>query len=224
MPMFRYEAMSPSGDEEVDFVEARDRQSAMQSLKDRKLFVTRLVESSDGPAQSDVTAANRHCSEPTSTSIMQKSSGRQIAKLVPAFFGIGGVAFIVAAGLLASLTVTKISGGVNVEGTVVEIIRESSTDGETFVPLIEYHVKGQAFRIRGDAISQHLSVGSRLPLLVRPDLAGEGIVDSFEEKWLPSLIVGTVGIAFLLMTKLASRSRQRWSPEPTAIDAGNDTP
>ena len=73
---------------------------------------------------------------------MQKSSGRQIAQLVPAFFGIGGVAFIVAAGLLASLTVTKISGVVNVEGTVVAIIRESSTDGETFVPLIEYHVKG----------------------------------------------------------------------------------
>ncbi len=53
MPIFRYEAMSPSGDEEVDFVEASDKQSALQSLKDRKLFITRLVESSDGPAQSD---------------------------------------------------------------------------------------------------------------------------------------------------------------------------
>ena len=211
MPMFRYEAMSPSGDEEVDFVEARDRQSAMQSLKDRKLFVTRLVESSDGPAQSDVTAANRHCSEPTSTSIMQKSSGRQIAKLVPAFFGIGGVAFIVAAGLLASLTMNRISGAVNVEGTIVEIIRVSSTDGETLVPLIEYHITGQAFRFRGNVISPPLSVGSRLSILVRPDRAGEGIVDTFEKKWLPSLIVGTVGIAFLLVTKLVSRSHKRRS-------------
>ena len=211
MPMFRYEAMSPSGDEEADFVEATDRQSALQSLKERKLFVTTLVESFNDSAQTDATAANLHCSEKTATMVIQNSTARQIPKLVPAFFGIGGVVCIVAAGLLASLTMNRISGAVNVEGTIVEIIRVSSTDGETLVPLIEYHITGQAFRFRGNVISPPLSVGSRLSILVRPDRAGEGIVDTFEEKWLPSLIVGTVGIAFLLVTKLVSRSHKRRS-------------
>lgn len=222
MPTFRYEAMSSSGDEEVGVVEASDRQSAMQSLKERRLFVTRLVESSDGPAQSDATAANRDGSGPTSTSAMQNSPGKQMPKLVPAFFGVSGFACILGAALLASLTISRISGTVQVEGTVVEIARESSTDGETLAPLIEYYIKGQTFRIRGNVVSKHLFVGSRLPLLVRMDRVGAGIVDSFEVKWLPTLIVGAVGIAFLLVARLASGSRQRWSRESTAIDAGND--
>lgn len=59
MPMFQYEAMSPSGDEEAGCVEASDRKYAMQSLKERKLFVTRLVESFDDSVQADATAAER---------------------------------------------------------------------------------------------------------------------------------------------------------------------
>lgn len=88
MLTFRYEAMSSSCDEVVGFVEASDRQVAKHSLKERRLFVTRLVESSDGLGQSDATATNRDGPEQKSTSLLQKSSNGEIPKFVPAFFGI----------------------------------------------------------------------------------------------------------------------------------------
>ena len=110
-------------------------------------------------------------------------------------------------------TLSRISGAQRVEGKVVEIIREVFEDAgerrESVLPIVEYQFAGQSHRIRGHVGDPSLSVGRHLPILVRPDRPAEGMVDSFAEKWMSMLIVGGVGVLFLLFTTVAFCCRTR---------------
>ena len=64
MTTYRYEAMTSSGNEEVNFVEASDKQSAQQLLRGRGLFVTKLAELAEG-SQPVATAPDQDQAEPS---------------------------------------------------------------------------------------------------------------------------------------------------------------
>ena len=98
MPTYRYEAMTSSGNEEVNFVEASDKQSAQQLLRGRGLFVTKLAESAEGSERS--VASGQDQAESTFMLSERKSSGMLSLTSVIVFLAIGGLVCIGIAGFL----------------------------------------------------------------------------------------------------------------------------
>ena len=101
---------------------------------------------------------------------------------------------------LCRATLSRISGAQRVEGRVVEIVRERFSDAkkerESALPIVEYQFSDQSYRIRRRVNDAGLSIGRKLTVVVRPDQPTDGIIDTFAGKWLPTLIIGGVGIVF----------------------------
>ncbi len=215
MPTFRYEAMTSSGDEVVDVIEADDTQAARRWLSGQGLFVTRLTEATATAEPPTPDAGRQDRTRPTPARPVPASSRKPIPLLVSVFFAFAGVVCTMIGGYLCWETLNRISGAQRVEGKVVEIVRERFRDAEkereSILPIVEYQFADQSYRIRGRVNEGGLSVGRKLTVLVRPDLPAEGVIDSFEEKWMPTLIVGGVGIVFLLFTTIEFYCRPRSS-------------
>lgn len=145
----------------------------------------------------------------------RSSTFKPVPSVVYLFFAFVGLVCTAIGGYLGWSTLSRISGAQRVEGKVVEIIRERFEDAserrESLFPVVEYQFAGQSHRIHGRVGDLGLTVGRRLPVLVRPDRPADGMIDSFAEKWMSMLIVGGIGVLFLLFTTIAYCCRPRSS-------------
>jgi hypothetical protein len=97
------------------------------------------------------------------------------------------------------------------EGTVVELETVKPLQGvgrkgqirsknPTFAPVVEYHVDGQTYRIRGHFSSNFPpKQGETVSVVYPPDRPSEGMIDSFWEQWLGPLLFGGLGLIFTLV-------------------------
>lgn len=152
-------------------------------------------------------------SPPTPLQSARTSTFKPVPSFVYLFFAFVGLVCTAVGGYMGWSTRSRISGAQRVEGKVVEIIRDrfedASENRESILPVVEYQFAGQSYRIRGRMGDLSLTVGRKLPVLVRPDRPVDGMIDSFAEKWMSMLIVGGIGGVFLLFKTIAYCCRPR---------------
>ena len=215
MPTYRFEAMTSSGEEVVDVIEADDKQAAQQLLSRQGLFVTKLAEAPGGSRPLTTNVAPRGRTRQAAMSPARGAQRKPIPQVVFVFFGLAGLVSTLVGGWLGCSAWSRVAGAQRVEGRVVEIVRERvhAADGESEAvrAIVEYRVNDQPYRIPSQGGHTGSMKGERIPVLVRPDRPADGVIDSFSEKWMPALIVGGVGVVFLLFTTIAFWSRARSS-------------
>lgn len=88
---------------------------------------------------------------------------------------------------------------VSVYGTVIEL-RENEEG--SLAPVIEYSWNDEAKQYESTSYSRPAAydVGETLTLLVNPENPDEAIIDTFNERYLVSVIFGSVGTLFLIFT------------------------
>lgn len=209
MPTYRYEAMTSSGEEVVDVIEADNPKAARRLLSEQGLFVTKL----EASAASSRSARPNKEPVPTARPVRGQPKQPEHTKRIPAimfvFFGFFGLGATSAGAYLGWSTLSRIHGAQRVDAKVVEVVveRRLEDNEEYHYALVEYSMSGQTYRVRSSVSDRRWSVGQKMAVLVRPDHPADAVIDSFTEKWLPTLIVGGVGIAFLLFTMLTLRKR-----------------
>jgi hypothetical protein len=65
-------------------------------------------------------------------------------------------------------------------------------------PVIQYHVEGKTYEIHGTSYSRPpaYSVGQIVKVMYHPDRPSDGQLDSFLERWLPTLVLTLFGLVF----------------------------
>jgi hypothetical protein len=143
--------------------------------------------------------------------------------LIVVLFLVGAVALTI--GVLTGWSSwNALVGAERVDGTVVELVRVASakaagpknkggaiSKGPAFAPLVEYQVGAQSYRIRGHVASSPpaYGVGDRVSILVHPERANEGRIDSFSEWWLGSIVFGGGGLLFVAIAIVLLFVRRR---------------
>lgn len=213
MPNYQYEGVTSAGEEVAAVVTAESQQAASRLLRLQGVFVTRLQECAE-PAVSGAKGVQQTEAQPVRHRPEQPASTRRIPTPVLLFFVFLGLIATAAACYLGGSTLSRTAGAQRVDGRVVDIVhqRVQTDEGErdSWRVLVEFQLNGQTHRIlsSGQAATR---LGERLPVLARPDRPQTALIDSFEEKWSPALICGTVGIGFLAVTGLAFRTQRRRS-------------
>jgi hypothetical protein len=106
------------------------------------------------------------------------------------------------------------TNGETVTGVVVELEEHSDAEGGccTYVPIVEYSVKGQQYSIEGDTASNppQYEVGEDVSILYDPSDPNKAQINKWTERWLfPIIIIPAMIFASLIVTFFMIRAWQR---------------
>lgn len=114
-----------------------------------------------------------------------------------------GVAFTLGGAALGIQTSNFIDDAEEVEGTVkkIEIVTGTRRKRSRSVAFVNYQVDGRRYTAKGSAgfLPPGYRVGEKVAVLYPADEPEHGRVYSFMDFWLPSLIIASGGILFLLL-------------------------
>ena len=94
------------------------------------------------------------------------------------------------------------------EGQVVELIRDTSGDGVSYAPVVEYRaMDGRTYRGQThiSSSSYNYRIGERVRILYAPEDTGEVRIDTFFSLYGIGAIFAAVGAVFLLILSIARR-------------------
>lgn len=136
-----------------------------------------------------------------------------VFRVISAIFGFFAVALGFASGLLYFMDQSYIGEATMVTG-VVTAFRTNETGGQA--PIIEYLWDGELVYVESSTYSQPTPYvqGQELTIFVNPDKPGEVLIDSFDDRWLLIVILGSVAAFFLLITLVFFRIGKRLSRRP----------
>lgn len=106
------------------------------------------------------------------------------------------------------------TNGETTTGTVVELKEQSDGEGGccTYVPVVEYTVKGEAYSMEGDTATDppQYEVGEEVSILYDPANPNTAQINKLLERWLfPVIIVPSMIFASLLVTFFMFRAFRR---------------
>jgi hypothetical protein len=121
------------------------------------------------------------------------------------FVMIGTLCCLVAIGIgISSLSFA--SGALRNPGTVVDMAHS----GRTSAPIVRYQVNGQTYQFQSSpyqAPPTH-TIGEEVTVIYQPDRPSKGQIYSFGEQWRPPLVLGAIGLGFVITgcKRLGTRS------------------
>ena len=125
----------------------------------------------------------------------------QVMKIVSYFFLITGSMLLGGAGITYYLIQESIDNSDVVIGSVVNLKPGDSDGSTTYAPEIVYTWQGQQRNYQSNSYSYppEFEVGEKVELFVNRDRPDEVYVNSFGERWLVVVIVGSIGGVFLFL-------------------------
>lgn len=217
MPTYRFEAMSASGEEFTDVIEAASEREAKQQLSHRKLFVTKLTATSS--ASEPYAVATAKVAGPSATGQgtsltpeLIKRHARE-KRAMGAGFVVMGLLVLLFGAWMACDAVPFVRSAVSTTGVCIGQAYDSS-DNDYSIPIIEIDVGGTKHRVESRGIlgmrfKSGYTKGHRMTVMYppgHPDEARVGGVIGNLQFPLAFLAMGNLfAIAGVWLTNIATR-------------------
>lgn len=123
-------------------------------------------------------------------------------------FGLVALVLFSIASFIYYLDSQIISGGLKMNGRVVEL----RSNGSTYAPVIEYNLHGKDYRYESTAYTNPsaYAIDEVVPMYVNPDKPEEIVLDTFTDRWLAITIVGGIGLFFAFFSLIFGFSSRRF--------------
>lgn len=218
MPTYRYEAMTSSGEEVVDAIEADDSKTARKLLAARGLFATKLTASAAD--SSDVSE-----SEPSAGVIVERTKSKRQPKqstgsvLLPCLIiGLAGIASGVYGVVELSASVHLLFTGEKADGVVTEMRPYIDTSGNAHhnlkFPIVTFQCPSGPAVISTEVASHRFSRGDKVVVLYPLKNPSAGRLFTATDMFLPSIVWSAggllgAGVAWLFGIRPALMERRR---------------
>jgi hypothetical protein len=113
-------------------------------------------------------------------------------------FGFGFFAFSFVAAAIGIYLIFNVPNAVPREGTIVEL--QAGANGTAPVVQFEWNGELRIYKSTTYSTTTNYTIGQTVNLLVNSEKPEEAVIDSFEERWLMIVVVGGMGIFFLILT------------------------
>jgi hypothetical protein len=126
----------------------------------------------------------------------------KLVSLIVPVFGVVGSIFIAFGIKDAWASWSLFADAQRAEGKVVEMAPSKGARNSTiYAPVFQYKVGGETYRVRGQFASSRpaYGIGDKVTVLYTDSSPAEGVVDSFSELWLPSIVFVGCGLLFGLV-------------------------
>jgi hypothetical protein len=147
-------------------------------------------------------------------------SPESLLRWLPRFFLVLGVVFLVVAVVTLVLTLRFVAGAEHATGTVIDLSRETDSEGEVvFYPIVSFTTaKGRTLEFRSSTSSSFPpQPGDRVEVLYDPDDPQDARLSGFFDVWLLPIVFGFIGtvasavsLVFIRRTRGPSKADADW--------------
>jgi len=107
----------------------------------------------------------------------------------------------------------RLSGWHRVDGTVVELLKRRTLDGEVTVPLIAFTTAAGervSFTAPGERKGPPLYVDAPITVLYRPDNPQDALIDTSSRRWTRNALAGVAALVLMALGGYVAWYASRW--------------